>query len=159
MKKLKVSHIINIALVAFLVAFVAFKFYEPDFEKDAEEGIQFHKGSFKEAVELAREQDKLIFMDVYATWCGPCKMLKLNTFSTKKAGDYFNENFVNLSIDGEKGHGIKIAKTYGVEAYPSLFIIDPHTLKPVETATGFKSAGQLIRFAEVPQQNKKKAHE
>ncbi len=148
MKKFTTNHFITGVLILFLAAFIGLKFYEPDFEEDAEGGIQFHKGSFKEAVEQAREEDKLIFMDVYATWCGPCKMLKLNTFSTESAGDFFNQNFINLSIDGEKGHGIKIARTYGVEAYPSLFIIDPHTLKPVEKTTGFKTSGQLISFAE-----------
>lgn len=135
-------------MVLVLAGIIGFKFYEPDFEKDSEDGIQFHKGTFREAVEQARDENKLIFMDVYATWCGPCKLLKINTFSSKKAGDYFNEHLINVSVDGEKGDGIKIARKFGVEAYPSLFIIDPHSLSIVDKSTGYKSASQLISFAD-----------
>ena len=148
MKKLTLSKFITAALILFAAAAITVKFYEPDFEEDSENGIHFYKGSFRDAVEQARNENKLIFMDVYATWCGPCKMLKMHTFSSENAGEYFNERFVNISIDGEKGTGVKIAKKYGVEAYPSLFIIDPVTLEALETSTGYKTPGQLISFAD-----------
>lgn len=41
-----------------------------------EEGNQFFDGSSDEALALAKKEHKLIFLDVYATWSGPCKYLK-----------------------------------------------------------------------------------
>ena len=109
--------------------------------KASDEGIQFFEGSWNEALALAEKENKAIFLDVYASWCGPCKVLKKKTFPDAEAGKYFNENFINVTLDGEKGDGIKVAKELNVRAYPSLFIINsfgdplvyyPGYLKPEE---------------------------
>ena len=62
-----------------------------NFKEDTKEGIQFHKGTWAEALALAKKDNKFIFLDVYASWCGPCKQLKKRTFSNDKVGTYFNE--------------------------------------------------------------------
>ena len=43
-------------------------------------GIVFHDGTWEEALALAKEKDLPIFLDISASWCGPCKLLKNNTF-------------------------------------------------------------------------------
>ncbi|MBA2562325.1 MAG: thioredoxin family protein, partial [Chitinophagaceae bacterium] len=43
-------------------------------------GIQFIEEDWKKALQQAKEQSKLIFLDAYTSWCGPCKLLKRNTF-------------------------------------------------------------------------------
>ncbi len=68
-------------------------------------GIHFIEDDWKYATEKAKAENKLIFIDIYATWCRPCKSLKRNTFSNSKVGDFFNQNFVNITIDGEKEIG------------------------------------------------------
>lgn len=93
-------------------------------ESFEETGIQFFEDSYNEALELAKKENKLIFLDVYATWCGPCKALKKNSFPNKAVGDFFNANFINISIDGEKGEGIDVARLHRVRAYPSMFVLD-----------------------------------
>jgi thioredoxin 1 len=45
------------------------------------EGIHFFEGSWSEAVKKSKAENKPIFLDVYATLCGPCKLLKRITFS------------------------------------------------------------------------------
>ena len=35
--------------------------------------------TFEEAVKLNENKPKMIFVDVYAEWCGPCKMMDKNT--------------------------------------------------------------------------------
>ena len=40
------------------------------------QGIMFEPTrSWKKIVEKARSENKLIFVDCYADWCGPCKMM------------------------------------------------------------------------------------
>ena len=64
----------------------------------AQDGVKFIH-SFEEAMKIAQKENKLIFMDAYTTWCGPCKLLNKRTFPKKEVGDYFNANFVNVKVD------------------------------------------------------------
>jgi len=87
--------------------------------------IQFKHISLKEAKALAKEQNKPIFVDVFATWCGPCKYMANTTFQDSLIGNYFNREFINVKIDGEKADGPSIMSEYGITAYPTLLFISP----------------------------------
>ncbi len=90
-----------------------------------QEGIQFTKQMpWSDALQQAKAEDKLIFVDAYAVWCGPCKMMDRNTFTDEAVGTFFNSNFINVKIDMEKGEGIELAQQYGVRAYPTFLFID-----------------------------------
>jgi len=90
-----------------------------------EGGIQFQKDAkWNDLLAKAKAENKLIFMDAYAVWCGPCKMMDSKVFSQAEAGTFFNANFVNAKFDMEKGEGLELAKTYEVRAYPTLLFID-----------------------------------
>ena len=86
--------------------------------------IEFFQGSFAEAQALAKKEHKIIFLDAYASWCGPCKRMAKTVFSQAEAGDFYNKHFVNLKIDMEKGEGPTLARKYQVSAYPTLLFID-----------------------------------
>ena len=89
------------------------------------EGVAFLEGkTFAEAVEVAKESGKKIFLDCYTSWCGPCKMVARDIFPKKVAGDYFNQEFINIKIDMEKGEGPELAKRLGVKAYPTFVMFD-----------------------------------
>ncbi len=88
------------------------------------QGIVFYQGSFEELKQEALKQSKIIFIDCYTNWCGPCKWLAKNVFTNKQVGDYYNEHFINYSLDMEKGEGKDIAKKYTISAYPTLLFID-----------------------------------
>ena len=113
--------------------------------KTEKEGIQFFKGSLEEAKALAKEEKKMIFIDAYTTWCGPCKMMASHTFTDPKVGEFFNENYINLKVDMERGIGPKMASKYAVTAYPTLLIIDEGGNLMSKTI-GFQNADQLIKF-------------
>lgn len=86
-------------------------------------GIRFFKGSFDEALALAKVEEKLVFMDAFTTWCGPCKRMAANVFPDEAVGEFYNANFINLKIDMEKGEGPGLAQRYGVRSYPTLLYI------------------------------------
>ena len=112
----------------------------------SQDGIKFGKQSFVQTLEQAKKENKLIFLDAFASWCGPCKLLDQNVFPKKEVGDYFNANFLNLHIDMEKGEGIEIAKKYSIYSYPTLLFIDGDG-KVVYKAAGYMSPQELISIA------------
>jgi thioredoxin 1 len=132
-----------------LTAILIFAFKSADTKivviDNAEAGIQFVEADWAKAVAEAKKQKKMIFIDAYTSWCGPCRMLKQNTFTDKAAGDYFNKHFINIALDMEKGDGLAFAQKYQVAAYPTLFIMDAEE-KSVTTSEGYINPAQLIEF-------------
>ncbi|MEE9438014.1 MAG: thioredoxin family protein [Saprospiraceae bacterium] len=88
------------------------------------QGISFESSTFDKALEKAKSEDKLVFIDAYTTWCGPCKWMSKNVFTDSDIGTYFNEKFVNMKIDMEKGEGKSISDRYDVVSYPTLLFVD-----------------------------------
>lgn len=83
--------------------------------------IQFEDNvPFQQVLNRSKNENKLIFMDCYTTWCGPCKWLVSNVFSDKKLGEVYNNQFVNYKLDMEKGEGLDLAKKFAIQAYPTL---------------------------------------
>lgn len=88
------------------------------------QGIEFSESPWKEALKKAKEENKLMFVDAYTTWCGPCKVMAANVFTQAEAGEMFNSNFINLKIDMEKADGLTFGQEYPIRAYPTLLFID-----------------------------------
>ena len=88
------------------------------------QGIEFLEGSFEDALTKAKLEGKLVFVDAYTTWCGPCKWLSKEVFPNEELGVFYNENFISIQIDMEQGEGIEFAKKYSVRAYPTLIYFD-----------------------------------
>lgn len=86
--------------------------------------IEFEHGTFSEVLAKAKKENKMIFIDCYTTWCGPCKWMAKNIFTNDTAADFHNKHFVNAKIDMEKGEGIELAKKYGIQAYPTLLYLN-----------------------------------
>ncbi|MEM9819646.1 MAG: DUF255 domain-containing protein [Bacteroidota bacterium] len=88
------------------------------------QGIEFYHGNWEQALEKAKAQDKIIFVDAYTTWCGPCKRMAKQVFTDAAVGAFYNKNFINMKIDMEKEPGIAFQRKYPVAAYPTLYFID-----------------------------------
>lgn len=87
------------------------------------QGIQFWKGSLEEAMQEAKRQNKLVFVDFYTVWCGPCKSLANTVFTREDVGTYFNKTFICCKLDAEK-EGKDMAEKYKVHSYPTMLFIN-----------------------------------
>ena len=72
----------------------------------SQETINFQDTSFKEILAKAKKEKKLVFMDAYASWCGPCKLMEKNIFTLPAVKEYYNANFINARFDMEKGKAV-----------------------------------------------------
>ncbi len=101
-----------------------------DKEKDPIEVSKVNLFEFKDfpllsdALEEANKQGKWIYMDVGAKWCTPCQMMKKEVYSNKETADFFNKNFVNYLVDGEKNEGPDLRVIFNIKSYPTLLFID-----------------------------------
>lgn len=127
--------------------------------------------SFEEAVAAQAKNPKKIMVDMYTTWCGPCKMLDKYTFQNKDVASYVNENFYAVKFNAEgdgdvqfkdqifsnpnfdasrKGRNSQheLATSFGVSAYPTVLFLDENAnlLTPLK---GYHKPKQLEIFLKV----------
>ncbi|MBB4080478.1 thiol-disulfide isomerase/thioredoxin [Lewinella aquimaris] len=113
-----------------------------------EGGVRFEEKPFDELLAQARQEDKLIFIDAYATWCGPCKMMTAKVFPDSAVGAVYNARFINAKFDMEKGEGPGLARRYSVSAYPTyLFVNGEGDL--VHKGLGYIPKPALLNLADV----------
>ncbi len=137
-----------IIIVLSIVATVAAKEPGRTSGEKARSGIEFHEGTWEEALELAKESGKPLFLNISASWCGPCKALKRNTFPYEEVGTYYNANFINVLVDGEKGEGIGLAKKFGIKGYPSMIFLDSDGELIAQTS-GYRDPEDFIELGQV----------
>jgi thiol-disulfide isomerase/thioredoxin len=105
----------------------------------AEEGIHFQSLSLKEGLEKAKKENKKVFIDIYATWCGPCKMLSKTSFMDANLGEFMNDHFVSIKLDGEQDDGERLMEQFELDSYPTMLILSPD-LEMLKKIVGFVDA-------------------
>ncbi|RZT96448.1 thioredoxin-like protein [Ancylomarina subtilis] len=108
------------------------------------EGIKFFHGSWEEAKSKAKEENKILFIDFYTQWCGPCFNMAKTVFVLPEVGSFYNHKFISLKIDAETKEGAILAKQYAVRSYPTYAFINPENEKIVHRSGGRKSAEDFI---------------
>ena len=84
----------------------------------------FRDLEFRDAVAQANEEDKLLFVYAFTDWCGWCKVMDRETFSTDSTGHFMNQKFVSIKVNMEEGFGIDLAMKYRVSSYPHYLIFN-----------------------------------
>ena len=109
------------------------------------EGIEFKHITLKEALALAEKENKVVFIDAYTTWCGPCKRMARKTFTNPDVAAYYNEHFINIKIDMEKGEGPGLEKKYDIYHYPTLLFLESNGKKR-KKVIGYHEPAEFIRL-------------
>lgn len=132
MKKVALTFI---ALVATLTMLAQGMVFEP-------EGTTLEQASAK-----AKAENKLIFLDCFTTWCGPCKKMAKEVFPQALVGNYMNPKFINLKIDMESDYGAPLAQKLQIQAYPT-FVIFNADAQEISRFLGGSSAEEFIKNVE-----------
>lgn len=90
----------------------------------ADAQVRFLDSSTDAVRKEAIAQDKLVFIDLYATWCGPCKAMERDVFSKKEVGDFMDEYFVAAKYDIDKPTGKTLAGKHGVRSIPTYLVFN-----------------------------------
>jgi thiol:disulfide interchange protein len=104
--------------------------------------VKFHQGDWNSLLAEAKKTNKPFFVDFYATWCGPCKLMDKNTFGDATFGTYANGKFVPYKLDAEKGEGPALAQKYAINGYPTIVVFDPNG-QVLEKIVGYRSPDAL----------------
>jgi thioredoxin-related protein len=120
------------------------------------QGINFEKGlDWKQIQAKAKSENKYIFLDAYATWCGPCKAMSDEVFTNKEIGDFINDSFISVKVQMDQtkdddesvkswyAEARSIGEQYKVTAYPTILFFSPDG-KPAGRSVGYKDAPSLI---------------
>ena len=116
----------------------------------AQSGTQFMDNRpWQEVLQRAQRENKLIFVDCYTSWCGPCKQLATQVFPQEKMGEYLNSRFVNAKYDMEKGEGLTVGKQYDkeIKVFPTMLILTAQG-EIIHKVSGCRPVDELIAAIE-----------
>lgn len=101
----------------------------------------FAEVRFENACATAKQAGKIVLIDFYTTWCGPCKLLDRNTWPDPEVIKLLESKTVSIKIDAEKE--TKLAERYKIEAYPTILLAKPDGTE-IDRLVGFREPGPFI---------------
>jgi thioredoxin-related protein len=127
--------------------------------------------SLEEAVAAQEKEPRKIMIDMYTSWCGPCKLLDRNTFKNTDVATYVNKNYYAVKFNAEGNTELtfkdvkysnpsfdasrrgrnsqhQLASYLGVNAYPTILFLDENSslLLPIK---GYHNPNQLEIFLKI----------
>lgn len=116
----------------------------PAMAQENNEGIHFFEGTWEEALQKAKEENKMIFMDCYGSWCGGCVQMEKKIFPLKEVGDFYNKNFICLKRNmDEEGENAMLKKRFDIVGYPT-FVFTSSEGYITWQGAGYMEAEQFI---------------
>jgi thiol-disulfide isomerase/thioredoxin len=96
---------------------------------------------FDAAAKKAGQTGRIVLVDFFTTWCGPCKMLDKNTWTDARVIKLLEEKTVALRLDAEVE--TKLAARYKIDAYPSVLLIKPDGTE-IDRLVGYRDPDTFI---------------
>lgn len=135
-------------------------------KREYQQGISFTTiESWSQLLELAKKENKPIFLDAYATWCAPCKVMEEKVFKIDSVGHFYNEKFINVRLQMDKTNkdieAVKklyndadsLQKIYNISALPAFLYFSSegkllHHTKGFMNPNSFLSEGKFALNSE-----------
>ena len=101
------------------------------------------------SLDLARQaatdgQKRLVLVDFYTVWCGPCKKLDETTWKDQQVRDWLSSEAVCLKVDAEKD--IPLAEKYRINVYPTVLLLKPDGTE-IDRLVGYRDAKAFLSDA------------
>jgi len=125
-----------------------------------EKGIKFEDGlSWAEIKAKAKQENKYIFMDVFATWCGACKVMDREIYPSETLGAFMNEKYISIKVQADEtqsdSENVKkryqdaagIVSRYQVMGFPTFLFFTPEGYL-INRGVGFQTAKDFRKMAE-----------
>ncbi len=77
-----------------------------------------------DVLDKAQKDKKLVFVDMYADWCAPCKVMDEELYMNEDFSAIINQDFISYKVDVEKGNGSHLGTIFSVEVLPTLLFLD-----------------------------------
>ncbi|RXK57860.1 thioredoxin family protein [Lacibacter luteus] len=121
-----------------------------------ENEILQHTTSWEAALQKAKQEKKLLFVDCYFTGCIPCAQMDKDVFPNTLVSSELQESFVAIKVDVFKEKlGDTINMKYGVSGFPTFLILDPSG-KLLSMFVGFQDPSLLMRQLTEAKQKQKR---
>lgn len=98
-------------------------------------------------LEQAQREKKPVFVDFYASWCAPCKVMEEEIFTQQPTYQYMNRHFLNFHTDFDLPAGQTIASLYEVKTLPTVLFLDPQGVV-LERHTGMANPSVLKQLGD-----------
>jgi thioredoxin 1 len=133
----------NHPLSVLVALYVVFKVYQYATQKPYDDSIGPEK--IQNIVEWNQLQksaaDKVIVVDFYATWCGPCKVAAPHYFKLSQDPEFSNVIFRKCNVNGAED----VAKVCGIRAMPTFKVYYGATEVAVITGYNEEKLKDIIR--------------
>jgi thioredoxin 1 len=118
--------------------------YKP--ELTFKDGIKFKTLPLTQAMKIAKEEHKPLFVFLHATWCPTCKKMEQEVLNQKQPGETYNRGFVDVAIDYDSPERKQLNEVYLIRATPTSFFFnaDGSIAKKLE---GFTAKDELLATA------------
>ncbi len=86
--------------------------------------VRFETGSTDSVRRMAQQQNKLVFIDLYANWCPPCRAMERQVFSQQEVGDFMAKHFIAAKYNVDETTGRELMSEYGRGSIPLYLVFD-----------------------------------
>src|SRR3989338_54358 len=98
-----------------------------------------------DSFELAKKEDKPVFMLITAVWCYWCHVYRDETLHDGQVVDYLNKNFIPVFVDADKRQDL--TRQYLAGGWPSTVIFSPDG-REVSRINGHIKKQDLLNYLE-----------
>lgn len=110
----------------------------------SQKGVDFVKSkTLTSVLEDAQSSGKIVFLDMYTTWCAPCKIMDEEVYTDTSVEELLDTKMISYKVDAEKGNGPDLTVIYNVQVFPTLIFLDDKGREIVRNDGALSTTGFL----------------